>query len=247
MQLRPYRSLKSLVKMALAPKRALGSLRYSWHNWSQPHIAHFPEATYEAIAPRDHGFKDLSFTFAVIALSARIACADGALTREKYVAFREAFPLRGGLCGKIRKLFSLACKNGVPAEHYVTHIKYTYPRQLALFESLIERLFRIAAADGSVSPAEERMLAKAAHMLGISAARYSELRERHINPKPHQVLGLEKRPRTQILKKRYHELMRLYHPDRFAAEPVSPEIDLLLQLRTSEINHAYRRLSRKAA
>ena len=46
---------------------------------------------------------------------------------------------------------------------------------------------------------------------------------------------------------RYRELMRRYHPDRFAHQSVSPEVALLLQLKSSEINQAYRWLSKKAA
>ena len=143
--------------------------------------------------------------------------------------------------------FALACENQTPFEHYVTQIKYTFPRQMALFRSLVERLFRIAAADGAISREEERVLARIAHLLGISAADYTDIRDRYVSPKAHQVLGLEKRASGQRLKKHYYALMREYHPDRFANENVSPEVDMLLKLKVSEINQAYRALSKKAA
>jgi len=237
----------STFKMFL-PTRAIAGAWYRLTGWSSEPATQLPENVMPAIAPQDYAFKNLSFTFAVIALSARVACADGKLTREKYVAFREAFPLVGGLCGKIRKLFSMACENEAPFETYVTQVKYIFPRQMDLFYSLVDRLFCIARADGEISRNEERMLARIAHLLELSAAEYTEIRDRHsASPKPHHVLGIEKKVSNSSIKKRYHTLMRQYHPDRFANENISPEVSMLLRLKTSEINEAYRALTKKSA
>jgi DnaJ like chaperone protein len=207
-----------------------------------------PNDVMKRITPRDDAFRQLSFTFTVIALSARLSCMDGPPSRAKYLAFREAFPLKGGMCNKIRGLFMLACDNPTPYEHYVTQIKYLFPRRMELFSSLIDRLFSIAAADGEVSRGQERMLASIARLLEISPAEYSRLHARHTSDlKAHEVLGLEKRTGKGALKSRYRELMRRWHPDRFAGNTLSPEVALLLKLKTSEINKAYRTLSKKAA
>lgn len=243
MQLRKISTFKMFM-----PTRAVAGVWYRLVGWNAEPATQLPEDVLDKIAPKDNAFKNLSFTFAVIALSARVACADGKLTREKYIAFRDAFPLMGGLCGKLRKLFSMACENKAPLEYYVTQIKYIFPRQMDLFQSLLDRLFCIAAADGGISREEERMLAKIAHLLDLSAAEFTDLHERHTSPrKPHQVLGVEKKIKSTPLKKHYHSLMRQYHPDRYAGQNVSPEVDMLLRLKVSEINQAYKALSRKAA
>ena len=57
------------------------------------------------------------------------------------------------------------------------------------------------------------------------------------------VLGRAKQGKTE----RYRELMRTWHPDRFAGHDVSPEVAMLLELKASEINAAYRTLSKRAA
>ena len=44
-----------------------------------------------------------------------------------------------------------------------------------------------------------------------------------------------------------HAFMQRYHPDRFGGQQISPELDMLLQLKTSEINAAYSQLSKRAA
>ena len=207
-----------------------------------------PDHVITGIAPKETPFKQLSFTFAVIALSSHVACIDGKLTHAKYIAFRDAFPLHGGLCGKLRKLFTLACHNPAPFEHYVHQIKHAFPRRSHLFSSLVDRLFSIAAADGVPTQKAERMLAKIAHILELSPGEFTRIRDRHVYAqRPHEVLNVSKRAKRLTLKEHYHKLMRRYHPDRFASETISPEIEMLLKLKTSEINEAYRALSKKAA
>jgi DnaJ like chaperone protein len=246
LQLRKYGSFKSLMSSALRPLPGVGGLIYRLESWSDAPPR--PAPVIEKITPRDIDFKHISFTFAVIALSARVARIDGALTGARYIAFREAFPLTGGICGKIRGLFLVACENPTPFEHYVNSIKYAFPRRMPLFTSLVDRLFRIAAADGDVSREAERMLSKVAHMLELSPADYMQIRERHRGPrKAHEVLGVKKRIKASALKKHYRELMRRWHPDHFASQDLSPEVELLLRLKASEINEAYRALSKKAA
>lgn len=233
---------------ALKPQLALAGVRYRLQGWMSGDKA-LSETILQGITPDDDEFRHLSFTFAVIALSARVACVDGALTRDKYIAYRESFPLKGGVCGKIRSLFTLACKNETPYEHYVTQIKYIFPDRPELFASLIDRMFRIAAADGGISRSSERLLSGIAHMLGIPASDYADILAKYDQPSTaREILGIDKgRIKAKTLKKRYRELMQRYHPDRFAGQDISPEVQQLLQLKSSQINAAYRTLAKRAA
>lgn len=197
----------------------------------------------QSLTPREHDFRDMSFTFAVIALCAKVAFADGKLSREKYVAFRAAFPLSGALCPRLRKLFLLACQNQTPFEHYASQIKQLFAVRHDVFISLMQRLFSIACAEGTPSKEADLLLAKIARALGISAADYSRLRERHIAPRPQDVLGIDKKTSAKQLKKHYHALMRRWHPDRYASQHLSPEVALLLKLKVSEINQAYKQMT----
>ncbi|MFO0389700.1 MAG: TerB family tellurite resistance protein [Alphaproteobacteria bacterium] len=253
MQLKKTSSFRQLshaiTGVIKSPRKVSVGLWYKIYGWSdESPSTPLPDAQMERITPKDATFKEISFTFSLIALAAQVARADGTLTAEKYIAFREAFPLLGGVCMKIRSLFAIACENTVHFSHYVNQIKYVYPRNMPLYSELVERLFRIAGADGVVSPASEMMLAKIAHMLGLSASQYTSIRDKNIGaPDAHQVLGVNKRASATKIKKQYHELMREYHPDRYATQELSPEVEMLLRLKASEINKAYKVLSKKAA
>ncbi len=253
MQLKKTSSFRQLshaiTGVIRSPRRLTVGLWYRLYGWSdEVPSTPLPDAKMERITPKDATFKEISFTFSLIALAAQVARADGALTAEKYIAFREAFPLLGGVCMKIRSLFAIACENTVHFSHYVNQIKYIYPRNMPLYSELVERLFLIAGAGGVVSPVSEMMLAKIAHMLGLSASQYTTIRDKNIGaPDAHQVLGVNRRASATKIKKHYRELIREYHPDRFATQKLSPEVELLLKLRSSEINKAYKVLSKKAA
>ena len=223
-------------------------MRYRLQAWTALPATTPHQNVLNGLTLEDDTFRHLSFTFAVIALSARVACIDGPVSKDKYVAFRESFPINGGICGKIRQLFTLACTNTTPIEHYTQQIRCLYPAKPELFTSVTERLFRIAAADGNISRKTECILADIARNLDLTPAAFATIREQYVQPiHAHTVLGVTAGTSSANIKKRYHELMRRYHPDRFASEELSDEIRLLLRAKTSEINAAYRILSKRAA
>ena len=233
---------KAFRKVALRPHRLFSGVKYRLRGWKVVPVKTLSDSVVRSLSAEDASFKNLSFTFAVIALSAKVACVDGALTQDKYIVFRDSFPLSGGVCGKIRSLFTLACHNETPLEHYVAQIKQMFPGNKGLYMALLERLFRLANAGGGVSRNAEKLLATIAHKLDITAADYEKVSGE--TQQARQIMGVDANVKANGLKKRYHELMRRYHPDRFAAQDLSPEVRMLLQLKSSEINEAYWALSR---
>lgn len=241
------RTPKRLWLAAFKPKCSVVTIRYLSQKAAVVRSPRHNDALAEALAPKETEFKHISFTFAIISLSAKLATAGGDMTRESYIAFRDAFPLSGGLCGKLRKLFVMACDDPTPMEHYVSQIRHIFPRNQPLFKALVARMFAIAAASPPLNREQEHFMARLAHMLGITPAEFSRLHEQYTAPKPHHILGTQRRPTREQLKKRYYQLMQRYHPDRYASEDISPELEQLLSLRTGEISTAYKILSRKAA
>jgi DnaJ like chaperone protein len=243
----PAEQQNNLINTAVKPVFWLAGVRYRLsHPFRRRHSA--PRQLLKKLPQQEAHSKQMSFTFAAIALSARVACAGGTLTPRKYLRFRESFPLQDGVCEKIRSLFILACHNPSPLSTSIAQVKYAFPGKPSLLVSLMDRLFGIAVADGEISAAAERMLADIAHGLDISARDYNRLLSQHLKPRrPHYVLGIDKRSNRDALKSRYRDLMRRYHPDRFAGQPLSQEMELLLQLKTAEINDAYNALSKPLA
>ncbi len=59
----------------------------------------------------------------------------------------------------------------------------------------------------------------------------------------HQILGIEPHASPQVVRRAYLDLVRMWHPDRFADEPV---LRHEAEVATKRINEAYEVLSRRA-
>ncbi len=244
----PQNGGQGLVSAPKKPHRLLAGLRYRLTHMTQSTPPLPPQELRDKLSQHDPKSRQMSFTFSVIALSARVATADGPLTMPKYLLFRESFPLEDGMCSKIRSLFILACHNDTPLDYYLSQIRHAFPGKDALLATVLDRLFAIASADGDLSARAENLLADIARGLDIRPGVYSRLLSLHLGPrKRYHVLGLKKRAAPELLKSRYRELMRTYHPDRHAGAGLSQELEMLLQLKSSEINAAYHALAKRAA
>jgi len=231
----------TLAAFVRQPRHLRAGMRYALA------VRHFPAIKKPkklTTIPPDDEFRHISFTYAVIALSARIARAGHGLTRRKYIAFRAGFPLRDGVCGKVRHLFRLACEDKTPLAHYIVQIEQLFPERADLYSEFLDRLFGIATADGGLGEEEELLLQHIANSLALTPWQYATIHARHLGkPSAHKQLGVARNSPANTIKKRYHQLMREFHPDRMGSQQLSPELELLLQLRSSQISQAYRQLT----
>src|ERR1700745_1303060 len=100
----------------------------------------------------------IAFTIAVIALGAKMARADGAVTRDEVAAFLEVFQGAPGEEDHVRLVFDLARKSTAGFESYARQIGRLFATDRGVLEDLLGGLFHIALADGRGSPAEDDYL-----------------------------------------------------------------------------------------
>lgn len=191
-------------------------------------------------------YRRMAFTFTVIALAARLAKCDGGLTREEFIAFREAFPLDDRESAKIRALFQHAWQEEADVAVLARQVAYLYPDRPALRRELLKHLACVALADGPLKPEELRLLTAIGQVWGFTRPQLVRLiascRDR--KPDPFRVLGLPRRTRMPEVKTRYHALMRRYHPDALAATVNYPEALAVAQRKSAAISSAYKAIWR---
>src|SRR5437764_7102254 len=122
--------------------------------------------------PRD----SIAFTIAVIALGAKMAKADGTVSRDEVAAFREVFQVPSGEEAHLRFVFDLARRSTAGFDSYARQVGRLFAGNRAVLEDLMGGLFYIALADGRVCPAEDSYLREVARHLGIDAAGYARIR-----------------------------------------------------------------------
>ena len=102
--------------------------------------------------------KSVGFTIAVIALSAKMAKADGNVTRAEVVAFREVFYIPAAEESSAAKVFNLARQDVAGFETYARQIKSMFGARMDILEDLLEGLFHIATVDGAYHVQEDAFL-----------------------------------------------------------------------------------------
>ncbi len=140
----------------------------------------------------------VAFSIAMIALSAKMAKADGVVTQDEIRAFQDIFAVPKEETAHVARLYDLAKQDVAGYE--------SYARQLAglcsegqtdchLLEDILDGLFHIATADGYVHEKEMAFLAGVADIFGYDEVAFDRIAIRHVQrgaDDPYAILGLER-------------------------------------------------------
>ncbi|WP_101067367.1 molecular chaperone DjiA [Roseovarius salinarum] len=185
--------------------------------------------------------RTVGFTIAVIALSAKMAKADGLVTRDEVTAFREVFRIAPQDEAGAAKVFNLARQDVAGFEEYATRIRRMFGDNDDSLCDLMEGLFHIALADGRYHPQEDRFLERVAEIFGLPEAKFRRLRSRFVQDArdPYVVLGVTPDMPLDEIRKVWRREVRECHPDRMVARGVPEEAVKLAEKRMTDINRAW--------
>lgn len=194
------------------------------------------------------GRRHVAFSVAMIALSAKMAKADGVVTSSEVDAFRELFAVPEGEERNVRRLFDLAKQDIAGYETYARRIRELYPDGAEILEDIVDGLFQIAKADGVVHERELGFLSRVAEIFGIDEAGFEQIMARHVRAAgrdPYAVLGIPHEASDEEVKSHYRRLAAEHHPDRLIARGVPEEFVRLANDRLAAINEAYGRIAKE--
>lgn len=190
--------------------------------------------------------RSVAFTIAVIALGAKMAKADGLVTKNEVAAFREVFYIPREEEENTARLFNLARQDVAGFEEYARRVARMFDAADGTLCDLMEGLFYIAVADGSYHPSEDDFLARVAQIFGLPDRDFRALRARFVpdaEPDPHDVLGVDPKDDLETIRKAWRQLVRESHPDRMVARGVPEEAIRLAEKRLIAINRAWESIS----
>ncbi len=193
--------------------------------------------------------RSVAFTIAVIGLGAKMAKADGQVTRDEVTAFREVFQIARDDEAGAARVFNLARQDVAGFNDYARRIKAMFGAETGTLTDLMEGLFHIAVADGVYHPKEDRFLAEVARIFELSEQEFATLRSRFVpdaDPDPFAVLGVSPDMPVDEIRKVWRARVREMHPDRMIARGVPPEAIKLAEKRLADVNDAWDKISAKA-
>ena len=186
--------------------------------------------------------RSVAFAIAVIALGAKMAKADGQVTRDEVTAFREVFHIAASDEAGAARVFNLARQDVAGFDDYATRIHDMFVSQPETLIDLLEGLFHIAMADGFYHPNEDAFLEEVARIFAIPERDFKALRARFVPdavPDPYTVLGVQPGMALDDIRLAWRKLVRENHPDAMMARGVPEEAVRLAEKRMIDINRAW--------
>lgn len=191
-----------------------------------------------------------AFIMGVIVLGAKMAKADGRVTREEIEAFKRVFQVPESQVAAVGRLFDHARRSVDGFEPHAMQLAQMFRRRPAVLEQVLSGLFIIAAADNAgLSPAELRFLERVGGIFGFTAVDFARIAARSgvrlggAPEKPrdqsYAILGVRESASTIEIKTAYHALIRKHHPDKLVAQGMAPEFIATATEKMKRINGAY--------
>ncbi|MBT28167.1 MAG: molecular chaperone DjlA [Thalassobius sp.] len=190
------------------------------------------------------GADSVAFSISFIALSAKLAKADGQVTRDEVATFRRIFEIPAREEANVARVYNL-CRRDVAG--YEAHA-HRLSRALgagrdadARRHDVLDGLLHVAMADGVFHPAEENFIDRVAEIFEIERDALLEMKARHVPglADPHRVLGVDPGCDAGDIRRAWRRLVRDNHPDRLVSRGLPAEMVRLATDRMAKINAAY--------
>ena len=193
--------------------------------------------------------QSVGFTIAVIALGAKMAKADGQVTRDEVTAFRKIFTIPTGEEAHAARIFNLARQDVAGFEGYARQVARMFRNRPEVLADLLEGLVYIAMADGTYHPGEDAYLREVKRIFGIGDAEFRSILARHRTDEsdPYAVLGVDPAISDADLRRHWRQLVRDLHPDQMIARGVPEEARALAEQRLAAVNAAYEKIEAERA
>jgi DnaJ like chaperone protein len=193
--------------------------------------------------------KSVAFTIGMIALGAKMARADGAVTKDEVAAFGQVFQVPDKDRVAVERVFNLAKQDVAGFESYAKQVAALFEPGSHMLENVLDGLFHIAKADGAVHPDEIEFLSHIATAFGFDDKAFRRITARHvlIADDPYGILGVEPDMPFEDIRKAHRKLVRELHPDKHVASGMPQELVLIATERLARINEAFDRIKKEQA
>ncbi len=189
-----------------------------------------------------------AFGIGIVVLAAKMAKADGRVTRAEINAFRDVFQIAPEDLKTVGAIFNQAKRDAHGFEPYAEQIATVFHGEPQVLEELLAGLFHIAKADGVISSAEMAFLRQVADIFGLGGRpfeRISAMFNATMTLDPYSVLEVAPTASNDEVKQAWRRLIRLNHPDILVAKGLPEEAVQLANEKMASINAAYEAIEKE--
>ena len=191
--------------------------------------------------PEESALKQIGFTVGVIVLSAKMAKADGKVTKEEIRAFQNKISVPENEIKNVARLWDQAKKTTDGFEVYAQQICQLLGKNSSVLEELLNLLIIIAKADGKITKSEILYLKQVSIIFGFSIEKFERIYSSNLGEisDPYQILGVTKKTPIVEIKNRWKMLASNHHPDKLIAQGLPIDFIEKSTNRLQEINNAW--------
>ena len=190
------------------------------------------------------------FAISLIVLTAKLAKADGQVSKEELVAIKDKLKIPDSEIDQVGKIFNKAKDESTGYEPYAQQIGQIYKKNPAVLNEVINILFYIAESDGNVSASELNMIQHIAQIFGLSDQQFQSIQEsRKGSDKLNPYIMLNSKPDDDIqtIRKRYLKLSKEHHPDLLISKGIPIEVIDESKKKMRAINSAWSQIQKLKA
>ena len=187
------------------------------------------------------------FAIALIILTAKLAKADGQVSKEELIAIKNKLKIPDSEIDQVKKIFNKAKEDSLGYEPYAQQIAQIYKNNSAVLDEIINILFYIAEADSKVSDSEIVMIRNIAKIFGINKNQFEGIRESRKGSdklNPYVVLDCDPNDDFATIRKKYLNLSKEHHPDVLVSKGVPKEVIEESKKKMRAINSAFDRIKK---
>ena len=191
--------------------------------------------------PEESALKQIGFTVGVIVLSAKMAKADGKVTKEEIRAFQNKISVPENEIKNVARLWDQAKKTTDGFEVYAQQICQLLGKNSSVLEELLNLLIIIAKADGKITKSEILYLKQVSIIFGFSIEKFERIYSSNLGEisDPYQILGVTRNTPIVEIKNRWKLLASNHHPDKLIAQGLPIDFIEKSTNRLQEINNAW--------
>ena len=197
--------------------------------------------------PEEKALKQIGFTIGIIVLSAKMAKADGKVTKEEIIAFRKKVNVPINEIKNVGRLWDQAKQTTDGFEIYAQQIADLLGKKSPVLEELLNLLLFIAKADGIISQEEISYLKKVSIIFGFLDIDFERIYSANMGNdiNPYQILGVSEDTPIKKIREKWKALAINHHPDRLIAKGMPKTFIQKSTSRLQEINNAWDIIQKK--
>jgi DnaJ like chaperone protein len=188
-----------------------------------------------------------TYFVSLFSILGKLSKIDGVVTRDEIVVvldFINSLPIAEGEKQFARQVFNEAKDSRYTIEDFAFQLYQAAGTQPSLLLSFLDLLFKIAAADGKLHPAEEAALKSVKDIFKISDAQFENIKAVYFKDfdKYYKVLNCTPECSNQEIKSNYKKLVKDFHPDTIISKGLPEEFIDFASNRFREIQESYEKI-----